>query len=215
MVLGASRTAAAQEPWSPRTPPLRVEAQTSLDLFAKRFFTLTAPTILASADTRGGGRGAMLGEGLTLVGAGAGAGLVFDDRWLLPVVHAELSMATGRSPRVLTALDGSIAEIHPWTAKEVVLHMLGFGVRGKHRRWMAEASVMPGLALTWMDASIARGDVSTPATALLVSFSLRAEIAGCRRLDPEHRFCVVLAPIVYEHGFFNGGALGLRWETGP
>ena len=197
------------------TPEVRLEPEFSADAFAKRFFQLPPADVLGGGKARGVGRIATVGQGLTLAGAGATVGLVIEDRWRVPGLHLEAATAIGRSPRVMTALDGSVAEVRPWTAKYVAMHMLGFGVRGKHRRWTAEASVMPGIAVTWMSASIARGDDATSATALLLTFSLRAELVGCRRLDPATRVCVVLAPSLYEHGFVNGGSLGLRWEVGP
>ena len=193
-----------------------MEPEASVDLFTKRYFTLPAVDLLSiGGGRRNAGGSVAIGRGLTFVGVGATIGVVIEDRTWVPALHLEVATVVGRSPAIVTGFDGSIGEVHPWTGKHVALHMLGIGARAKHRRWMVEGSLMPGLSAIWMSASYATADDATATNALLISFSLRAELTGCRRLDPVTRVCVVLAPNVYEHGFFNGGALGLRWEVGP
>jgi hypothetical protein len=47
-----------------------------------------------------------------------------------------------------------------------------------------------------------------------VSFTLRAQLSVCRRLDPSERVCLSVTPNIYQWGWGNGGSVSLRWEIG-
>jgi hypothetical protein len=92
----------------------------------------------------------------------------------------------------------------------------GIGVRLTARRWMLGASVRAYVVGLGMDATVAAGggssDLSIPSR---IGLGARADVEGCRRLDPMNRLCVFVAPTIYEFGLVNGGSAGLRWELGP
>lgn len=154
---------------------------------------------------------------VTTVGGQFDASILFDDRYRLVIGGLGAYTAIGPSPRVLTSLDGSPAELRPWTTLRVEFVLPGLDMRFKHRRWMFAAGARVGLGVTWMDAAIVSGagkeDLSPRPYALGVF--VRGNVEACRRLDPVQRACVVAAPTLYDHGWLTGAQLGLRWEWGP
>jgi hypothetical protein len=147
------------------------------------------------------------------------AGATVNDRWMLPVFGLQYGWAVGGSPELVTAIDGSIVHVHPWSADFVTMLLPGFGVRQKVRRWMFEASVRPVVSLMETSASVASGadttDLGKDHTLFSLTLGLRAELEVCRRTDPVQRVCLLASPALYEFGPMNGGTVGLRWEVGP
>ena len=190
------------------TPWLAVEALARMESIPA-LDSMTEPGAIRGSDAKWPAPGSVL-----LAGAGAGVGITWGS-WVLPLFHLEAAIAVGPSPRVVTALDGSIAELHPWTTRYVAADVFGIGVRTKLRRWMLEAILEPGVAIVWMDAQIASGRTASELHAAAVSLSLRGTVEVCRRLDPTNRACLAFEPSIYELGFFGGGAVALRWEVGP
>ena len=90
----------------------------------------------------------------------------------------------------------------------------GLGVRVKSRRWLFEASIEPGLSIFFTNGQIVLGSSTRDWSFGRSTFTLRGDLAACRRLDPMERACVFFAPALYEFGAINGGSVGLRWELG-
>lgn len=158
------------------------------------------------------------GDGsLTTVGGLADVSILFDDRYRLVLGGFGAYGAVGPSPRVLTTIDGSPAELRPWTSARLDFVLPGLDMRFKHRRWMFAVGARGGIAVLWMSASIvsanAKEDLSPSPYA--ASAFVRGNVEVCRRLDPVQRACVVAAPSLYDYGWFTGAQLGLRWEWGP
>jgi len=154
--------------------------------------------------------------GAAFVGAQAIYGVVIDDRWIYPLVGVGVGTAAGRYRPTPASVDGSIAQLNLWTARYYTLLLPGIGMRGKDRRWMGQIVLRPGIAWLALDGHIASGAHPFEMTAnAKASFFVRAEIEACRRLDPVSRVCAFLAPSLYEHTWFGGAQLGLRWEMGP
>ncbi len=153
--------------------------------------------------------------GLTFLGVQLAAGFTVDDRLILPLAGVSLGSAIGSYRPVHTSLDGSIARLHPWASTQFTALMPGLGFRGKERRLQWQVLARPGYTWLVMGGSVAAAGDSAEFRATRGLFTLRAEGELCRRLDPESRLCLFVGPTVYEHGWFNGGQGGLRWETGP
>jgi hypothetical protein len=153
---------------------------------------------------------------LFFAGAQADSSLVVRSRLVVPLVGISGALAAGNSSAVVTTLDGSIAEVRPWTAYRVECLLPGIGVRLTRRRWTVSAWARGYVVGVGMGASIATAggssDLSSPSR---FGLAVRAELEGCRRLDPLNRLCMFVAPALYEFGPFNGGSAGLRWELGP
>ena len=147
------------------------------------------------------------------------AGATVNDRWMVPILGFQFGWAVGQSNEVVSSIDGSIVEMHPWSADLVTLLLPGFGVRQKARRWMFEATVRPVFSAVWMNAMVASGasssDLSDKSALCAATLGVRAELEVCRRVDPVQRACLLLSPALYEFGPLNGGSVGLRWEVGP
>ena len=146
-------------------------------------------------------------------------GAAVNGRWMVPVFGIQFGWAVGSSPEVVTALDGSIVHMRPWSSDMFTFLLPGLGVRGKARRWMFEASARPVVSFVWMNAMVASGasgtDLSDGHALFSATFGLRAELEACRRTDPVQRACLIVSPALYEFGPLNGGSIGLRWEVGP
>lgn len=154
--------------------------------------------------------------GAALGGAQAIYGVVVDDRFIYPLLGVGIATAVGRYSPAPSNVDGSIASLHPWTARYYTLLLPGFGLRAKDRRWMGQLVVRPGIAWLSLDGEIAVGGEPFEMKASAKgSFVLRAEAEACRRFDPVSRLCAFIAPSIYEHRFFGGAQIGLRWEMGP
>jgi hypothetical protein len=152
---------------------------------------------------------------LTFAGASGELTIAVDKRWFFPTAGLGFAVAVGQSPRVVSSVDGSIVAQRPWTAYMGDVLLPGIGYRVKDGRWMFSASVRTGISFTGVSGSVASGADESDATGTAASFLVRAELAGCRRLDPVERICVAVSPSVYQFGFGNSIALGLRWEFGP
>jgi hypothetical protein len=150
-----------------------------------------------------------------MVAVGGSFDLVWKDRYLFPLLATELAWSVGRRPVVYGAVDGSIVEMHPWKAWQANILLPGVGRRWKRRRWSFAAAVQPGFSATVQDIDVADGSSREERPSVGVHLLVRAWVEGCRRLDPERRVCLFVAPDVVNQSLFNGGAAGLRWEFGP
>jgi hypothetical protein len=206
---------------TPPTEPIGLsvvaEPQLRFDLFASRLFSL--PALSFSEDPKQEARvreGKFpSANGVSFVGVGFDLGVTLADHWVLPCLGVDFATAMGKSDRLVTSFDGSLAELRPWTSRKVDVWALGLGFREKKRRWMFELTVEPGFAVVWADGAIASGASTTDVRASAVSFAARANLEICRRFDPTDRACLFVAPSLYEFGALNGGSAGLRWEFGP
>jgi len=115
---------------------------------------------------------------------------------------------------VITARDGSIVRMQPWTADSLDIYLPGVGYRMKRRRWMFGASLRTGASFLAMDGLVADGVEWAPVETKRVTFLLQAELEACRRLDPTTRVCLQVAPRIYDHTLLNGVMFGLRAEWG-
>jgi hypothetical protein len=153
---------------------------------------------------------------LTLGGVGADFGVSIDERIIVPILGFGFETALGQSPRVLTGIDGALAEVRPWTAWKYDIGMPGLGLRFKERRWMFSFLLRPGISLLFMKGSVAAGADTNDLTLYTPSLYARAEVEACRRFDPTERVCVFVAPTMYVgFGFVAGASAGVRWEIGP
>lgn len=167
-------------------------------------------------DTRAVPKGEHVVPGaLALLGVQVAFGFTVDDRIVLPLSGASVGTSIGSYRRVRTSVDGSIAELHPWTTSHWTLLLPGLGVRGKDRRLQWQVLVRPGVGWTAMGGQVAAAGQAAELSATASTFTLRAEGELCRRLDPVSRVCLFAGPTLYEHGWLNGGLAGLRWEGGP
>ncbi len=177
--------------------------------------TLSVPTTETSARTIQGGTLPSVGS-LYFAGLQVDSSFVYKRRLVVPLLGVSGALAVGNSSAVVSSLDGSIAEERPWTAYRLECLLPGLGVRFTVRRWSFAGSVRAYVVGLGMDATVASGagssDVSTPSR---FGLGARADLEGCRRLDPVNRICVYVAPTLYEFGLVNGGSAGLRWELGP
>ena len=149
-------------------------------------------------------------------GVRSGLDFTASDRWIIPLIDVGVYGILGVYEDTLTSVDGSLVKLHPAGSFMLDAEFLGFGVRFKKRRWMFEATIKPGVALMMMPAAIADGRTFTSIDPLTsATFTLRAQLSACRRLDPTERVCASVTPNIYQWGWGNGGSLSLRWEFGP
>jgi hypothetical protein len=191
-----------------------------LDLGARYFPALPSLRLTPRIDDdlrlpEGGARLPSPGASTPMVSFGSGLAVTLSDRWVLPLAAFEFAFGVGRADRVFTSADGGVIELQPWRSAYFAGWGLGFGARWKHRRWMAQATIQPGLAGMYVKAQVASGAGADERSATALSFSLRATLEACRRLDPETRACLFASPNIYEFGLINGGVAGVRWEFGP
>jgi hypothetical protein len=177
--------------------------------------TLSVPATATSVRTIEGGTLPSVGS-LWFAGAQVDSSFVYRGRLVVPLLGISGALAAGTSAAVVSSLDGSIAEQRPWTAFRIECLLPGVGVRFTSRRWTAGASVRAFVVGLGMDASVAVGAGSS-ALSMPSRFGLgaRAELEGCRRLDPVNRVCAFAGASLYEFAPVNGGSAGLRWELGP
>ena len=200
-------------------PLARAQLQGTLAVDATGTWLPSAPSMTFDQASDGpyrspSGSTARLGFPLGFLGVGGQLNLLLGQRWFLPVLGATFSTAVGPSPRAIVSVDGSIAELRPWAAKLFDVSILGLGYRAKVRRWLFAADVTAGLAFLTMPGTVATGLQVEDASTTAVTPTLRVDLQGCRRLDPENRFCLVLQPRIYEWGWMNGASVSLRWEFG-
>lgn len=155
-----------------------------------------------------------IGGALTWAGAGFDLGMTIDDHILFPGFGLAGYGAVGSYDTIVTAADGSIARVRPWSAYRLDVLLPGVGYRVKHRRFMFEASLRTGVSGVYMGGSIAGGGSETSTSLSAYSLVVQAELAACRRLDPVTRVCVQVAPRILDFGFMNGATFGLRVEWG-
>lgn len=160
------------------------------------------------------GSTAKLGFPLGFLGVGGQLNLLLSQHWYLPLLGATFSTAVGPSPRAIVSVDGSIGEVRPWAAKLFDASAVGLGYRAKVRRWLFAADITIGVAFLTMPGTVATGLEVQEAATMAFTPTLRVDVQGCRRLDPENRFCLVLQPKIYEWGWMNGASVSLRWEFG-
>jgi hypothetical protein len=148
-------------------------------------------------------------------GVRGGLDFVVSDRWIVPLLDVGFYGIMGSYSDMLTSVDGSLFRLHPAGTIMFDVELLGFGVRVKHRRWMFEAVLKPGVAVLEVPAAISNGAGWTDTDALTgVTPTLRASLSVCRRLDPQERVCASVTPNIYQWGWGNGGSVSLRWEFG-
>ncbi len=182
--------------------------------------SLGAPTFQASALSNTArpfinGTTAPFGFATGFFGARSGLDFIASDRWIIPLVDIGFYGMEGVYSDSLASVDGSLFRLHPAGAYMFDAEFLGFGVRFKRRRWMFEATIKPGAAILMMPAAVVDGAHFTDVDALTsASFTLRAQLSLCRRLDPQERVCASITPNIYQWGWGNGGSLSLRWELG-
>jgi len=174
---------------------------------------LTTPSVTTAAREVPESR-VPIGGSLTWVGAGFELGMTIDDHIVIPGFGIAGYGAVGSYDAIVTAADGSIARVRPWSAYRLDVLMPGIGYRVKHRRFMFEASLRTGISAMYMGGSIAGGASESETKLSAFSGVLQAELEACRRLDPVTRLCVQVAPRIYDFGFMNGATLGLRVEWG-
>jgi hypothetical protein len=148
------------------------------------------------------------------------AGVHFDSaittrHLVVPMLGLGFGMLVGEQPMVVSSLDGSVVNLHPWSAYRVEVLGPGIGLRMTERRWTLSATMRSELVIMAMSASLAAGaGTAEMPDATAVGLGARVELEACRRVDPTDRACILVAPTLYEFGFLNGGVLALRWEWG-
>jgi len=154
---------------------------------------------------------------LGLAGVQADGALVFSGRYRFVLTGFALYGAVGPSARVMGTMDGSAAEVRPWTTWRADVLLPGFDVRFTHRRWLFAMGARTGIGILTMRGAIVSGATKEEIDPVpyAYSFVLRGSGEVCRRLDPVQRACVVVAPSVYDFGWLNGAQVALRWEVGP
>jgi len=145
----------------------------------------------------------------------AGSSFVIGDRWVIPILQTSLGGAAGPTPTATSAFDGDPARVDLRGAFRTDLGILGFGVRGNHRRWSGGIRAVPTVVVVSnIRATVPDGVGTTDLTLNTVYFGVRAEFEGCRRLDPVTRFCIVGAPSLFDGRPFNGFTFGFRMDVG-
>jgi len=148
-------------------------------------------------------------------GVRSGIDFIESDRWIIPLFDIGLYGIMGTYADTLVSADGSLFRLHPAGTIMFDAELSGIGVRFKKRRWMFEGTVKPGFAVVAMPAAVADGKGFTDVDALdSATFTLRAQLSLCRRLDPSERVCLSVTPNIYQWGWGNGGSFSLRWEIG-
>jgi hypothetical protein len=141
--------------------------------------------------------------------------MTYRRHWVFPLFGAGIEGVVGASPTTLSALDGSIVSSRPWTTIRAFALLPGVGYRATPRRWLLSATLQPGIVGYGMsDEVAASGSFQTAEATSNVELTLRLDLKVCRRLDPTNRACLLVAPSLYEHGFFGGGSAALLWEYG-
>jgi hypothetical protein len=174
---------------------------------------LTTPSVTTAAREVPESR-VPIGGSLTWAGAGFDLGVSLDDHLMLPGFGLVGYGAVGSYDTIVTAADGSIARVRPWSAYRLDVLLPGIGYRTKHRRFMFEVGLRTGVSGVYMGGSIAGGAGESSTSLSAYSLVIQAELEACRRLDPVTRVCLQLAPRILDFGFMNGATLGLRVEWG-
>jgi hypothetical protein len=155
------------------------------------------------------------GSSMGFFGVRGGLDLVSQGRFIIPLIDIGFYGILGAYADTYTDAGGAPFRLHPAGSMMFDVELLGFGVRFKHRRWMFEGTVKPGVALFVMPAAVYGAQGWTDIDPLTgVSPTLRASLSLCRRLDPVDRLCASVTPNIYQWGWGNGGSVSLRWEFG-
>ncbi len=145
----------------------------------------------------------------------AGTSFVIGDRWVIPLLQTSLGGVAGQTPTAAGTFDGDPARVNLRGAFRTDLGILGFGVRGNHRRWSGGIRVVPtAVIVANVRATVPNGVGTNELTMNTIYFGVRAEFEGCRRLDPVTRFCLVGAPSLFDGRPFNGFTFGFRMDLG-
>jgi hypothetical protein len=152
--------------------------------------------------------------GFRAFGGFADATLVLRPRVSFPMFGLGAYLPLGDHAPVFSAVDGSIATVQPWRMFSVDVLGPGIGIRTTERRYFFEATARIALLYMGGKAQLAAGREVVDAEVYGVAVGLRAEVSACRRLDPENRVCLTLAPRLYESAVLSGGNLSLTWVWG-
>lgn len=156
------------------------------------------------------------------LGLGLDMAWAYRDRWVFPLIGVTLATAVGPSSRAVSSLDGAIVEVRGWTSRYVGVALPGLGLRFKERRWMFQGLARPYLENVWVNASLFQGVHSQDLEGVWgVAASIRLDAEVCRRLDPETRLCVLVAPRLFSFAAgapvgapLAGAGFAVRWEVG-
>lgn len=179
-----------------RIPTLRLSDDVSLS--SRELVSGTLPTA-------GGFRG---------LGGHADLAYVVRPRLTVPLVGLGFYGAVGDHAPVRSAVDGTIATVQPWRMFAVDVLGPGLGLRFTHRRYFFEVTARIGAVLYGGKAELAAGREAVDTDVVGLAFSARAELSGCRRLDPENRLCLSLTPRLYEVRPLSGASLNVTWVWG-
>ncbi len=179
-----------------RIPTLRLSEDTSLS--SRELVSGTLPTA-------GGFRG---------LGGYADFAYVVRPRLTIPLAGLGFYGAVGDHAPVRSAVDGTLATVQPWRMFAIDLLGPGLGLRLTRRRYFFEVAARVGAVVYGGKAALAAGRDAVDADVVGIAFSARAELSGCRRLDPEQRVCLSLAPRLYEVRPLAGASLNLSWVWG-
>jgi len=161
--------------------------------------------ISGTMPTRGGFRSA---------GISADLALVLRPRLTVPLFGLGVYLPVGDHAPIRSAVDGSIATAQPWRLTGVELLGPGIGVRTIERRYFFEALVRVSLLVLTGSSQIAAGSEAVDVTVHGLAPGVRAELSACRRLDPESRLCLTVAPRLLEVVPLAGVTAGLTWVWG-
>ncbi len=135
-------------------------------------------------------------------------------RFSVPLLGIGVYAPIGEHAPIRSAVDGSIATIQPWRLYAVDVLGPGIGVRTTERRYFFEATVRLSVLFLAGQGQIAAGREVVEAKMFGVALGARAELSGCRRLDPETRVCLSFAPRLFEVRALSGASLNLTWVWG-
>lgn len=152
--------------------------------------------------------------GFRSVGAFSDFAFVVWPRLSIPVIGLGISLPVGEHAPIRSSVDGSIAEVQPFRMFAVDVLGPGIGVRSIVRRYFFEALVRTSLLYMGGKAQIAAGAELVDVPVHGVALGVRAELSACRRLDPESRVCLTLAPRLFEVVPASGLSVGLSWTWG-
>lgn len=153
--------------------------------------------------------------GLALAGMTTGAALTWRSGLVVPVVAFGVYFPVGAYGRVPASVDGSVAELRPWTAYRLDAALPGLGYRINRRRFTFGGAIRPAVAWMRVSGAVASGATAEQVHVSDTGFVVQAELEVCRRFDPTTRGCLEITPRVLDMGtFVNGGLVSLRLELG-
>lgn len=178
--------------------------------------SLTLPDDGLKGDLRSVGAGAHvpLGGAVGYLGTRMSFGVALGKHFVLRGLGFGAGGAVGPAPSTISAIDGTLIEARLSQMAFWDVEMLGFSLRGVHRRLSYEATVMAGAMALTIPVAASYGKDTVSADTSVASPILRAEVQGCYRVDWTKRACLFAGVNVYQFGWVNGGHAGLRWEYG-